>query len=388
MITRFYVDNYKCLQNFEYKPQQCELIVGANGTGKSTVFEALDKVRRFVTGQADARELFPRNCRTRWSRRAEQIFEVDYNIGKHQAQYRLEINLNSNYYIEQEILKFNGNVLCETTWEHRSIQEPISITDNKNGSDLYPVEERTHDVRFLNWIQAEYKVLLAAPNQSALASYPAFTQTIAQIHCCKIDPPRMTAQVKKAEPRPANNLSDFASYYLYVLQQKQGKMFEMMQHLRDSIKGFDSFAVEEDFEEGRRNLQVVCKRPNGKRGVSNLKYGFEEMSDGQRTLIALYTLLFCTLEPDSTLIIDEPENYVALRELQPWLMLLQDRLAEYGGQVILISHHPEFINALAPGNTTVFEREDNGPVRIKPFNEKMVGALTSAEVMARGWENE
>jgi AAA15 family ATPase/GTPase len=73
MITRFYVDNYKCLQNFEYKPAQLELIVGANGTGKTTVFEALDKVRRFVTGQADAKELFPSECKTRWSSRLSQL---------------------------------------------------------------------------------------------------------------------------------------------------------------------------------------------------------------------------------------------------------------------------------------------------------------------------
>lgn len=391
MITRFYVDNYKCLQNFEYKPQQFELIVGANGTGKSTVFEALDKVRRFVTGQADARELFPRDCGTRWSTRPQQVFEVDYTFGTREAHYRLEINLNSIEPIEKEVFMLDGKVICETIWEQRNGQEfnQSLVVNNTASSALLTSKGHVGQVRFLVWEQEELKVLLAESNRSAFSNDIFFTQAIWQIYFLKINPAIMTSQVKKAESRPANDLSDFASYYIYMLQQKQGRMFEMMQHLRDSIKDFDSFAVEEDFEEGRRNLQVNCKQLNGKRGAANLiKYGFEEMSDGQRALIALYTLLFCTLDTNVTLIIDEPENYVALRELQPWLMLLQDRLEEYGGQVILISHHPEFINALAPGNTTVFEREDNGPVRIKPFSEKMVAALSPAEIMARGWEHE
>ena len=197
----------------------------------------------------------------------------------------------------------------------------------------------------------------------------------------------MVSQVGKVQPRPDNNLSNFSSYYLYLLQQKQGKMFEMIRYLRDAIPDFDSFAIEEDFEAGRRDLRVVCRAASA-RNSSTVKYGFEEMSDGQRALIVLYTLLFCTLEPNSTLIIDEPENYIALRELQPWLMLLQERLEEHDGQVILISHHPEFINALAPSHTTIFEREIGGPVRIKPFNMKLAKSLTPAEVIARGWESE
>jgi ABC-type Mn2+/Zn2+ transport system ATPase subunit len=36
MIGRLYADNYKCFVNFEYKPRSLELILGDNGSGKST----------------------------------------------------------------------------------------------------------------------------------------------------------------------------------------------------------------------------------------------------------------------------------------------------------------------------------------------------------------
>ncbi len=69
-------------------------------------------------------------------------------------------------------------------------------------------------------------------------------------------------------------------------------------------------------------------------------------------------------------------------------MLLRERLEDVGGQIVLISHHPEFINALAPTHAVVFGRDNGGPVRVKPFEVALSGAISPAEVVARGWESE
>jgi len=53
--------------------------------------------------------------------------------------------------------------------------------------------------------------------------------------------------------------------------------------------------------------------------------------------------------PDSgTVIFDEPDNFLSLREIQPWLMTFADTIEESGGRVLIISHHPEIINQWAP----------------------------------------
>lgn len=404
MITRFYADNYKCLTNFEYKPKPFELIVGANGTGKSTVFEALDKIRRFVTGQADALELFPPSCGTRWDLRPGQIFEVDFQFEDRDFRYRLEINLFSQFRVEKEILTSSGGTIIESEWQEQkgeqSDQSALFSTGyllNHGVLSETPFDDHTGQVRILTVPAVatsvpEAKVFnyLSDQNKSMLVTYQHTIPyaLLENIHLVKLNPQLMTSQVRKMQPRPANDLFNFASYYLYILQQKQGKMFEMIPHLRDAIEGFDSFAVEEDFEEARRDLRVVLQRSRFKATERPPSYGFEELSDGQRALIGLYTLLFCTLEKDVMLVIDEPENYIALRELQPWLMLLQERLEEHGGQVILISHHPEFINQMAPQSAVQFVRDNNGPVRVMPFPVAGFEGLTPAEIMARGWNLE
>jgi len=89
---------------------------------------------------------------------------------------------------------------------------------------------------------------------------------------------------------------------------------------------------------------------------------------------------------ERTICIDEPENFIALAEIQPWLLDLNDRVEDHGGQAILVSHHPELINLLAPEHAVIFSREHGGPVHIEPFRAEALGKLSPAELIARGWE--
>jgi predicted ATPase len=102
------------------------------------------------------------------------------------------------------------------------------------------------------------------------------------------------------------------------------------------------------------------------------------------TLIKLYAIALCVMRPGSTLIIDDPDLHVALAEVQPWLLTLVDRSDDIDAQVILSSHHPELINYLAREHGVFFDREHNGPVRVKYANLDD-RALPPAELVARGW---
>jgi hypothetical protein len=85
-------------------------------------------------------------------------------------------------------------------------------------------------------------------------------------------------------------------------------------------------------------------------------------------------------------IIDEPENFIALREIQPWLSAVNDSIEDGEGQALLISHHPELINQWAPSAGVRFSREGVGPARVEEFKATDM-ALSPAELVARGWEN-
>jgi ABC-type uncharacterized transport system ATPase subunit len=87
-----------------------------------------------------------------------------------------------------------------------------------------------------------------------------------------------------------------------------------------------------------------------------------------------------------TVIFDEPDNFLSLREIQPWLMTVADTIEESGGQVLIISHHPEIINQWAPKSGVQFVRDVAGPVHVEAFSGDPTSGLPPAEIIARGWE--
>ena len=146
--------------------------------------------------------------------------------------------------------------------------------------------------------------------------------------------------------------------------------------LREIIPDFDYLRL---VEAGEAKILKVRFR-NGD------DYNFRELSDGQRMLIVLNTLLHCLPEDGtSTLCIDEPENFLALSEIQPWLDQLDDRCIEGELQSLLITHHPRPINFLARDAGVWLDRSGvNQPTRVHRIEEDAQG-VSMAHLVERGW---
>ena len=84
-----------------------------------------------------------------------------------------------------------------------------------------------------------------------------------------------------------------------------------------------------------------------------------ELSDGQKALFVLYSLL-ANVPNGLTLIIDEPENYLAPGELQPWLDAVNDAWEERDIQFVLITHNPKTLNWYHK-EALIFSIEDEPP---------------------------
>jgi predicted ATPase len=89
----------------------------------------------------------------------------------------------------------------------------------------------------------------------------------------------------------------------------------LQQSLREILDGFDSLDLRRAGRTARVLRAVFTKPPDGEVRSSKkqpLEFDFDELSDGQKILIALYTILHCVVAPDATVCIDEPENFIAL----------------------------------------------------------------------------
>jgi AAA15 family ATPase/GTPase len=117
------------------------------------------------------------------------------------------------------------------------------------------------------------------------------------------------------------------------------------------------------------------------------EYRFHEMADGNRALITLYTLSHYARFSDYTLCIDEPENFLALWEIQPLLWRLYD-FCDDQVQTLLISHHPELSGLFGLSMGYWFERDNhNAPVEVNPVTDEdaNAGGVPISDLVARGW---
>lgn len=366
MLKRVYIDNFRSFVNFELSLGQQQLILGLNGSGKSTLLEVLSLIKKLATGDGNPDALFPESSRTRWQTLSQQTFELDVDLG---ASYQLKLELDAwgsppRTRIKREVV----------TCDRRSVFEFI------DGEVHLFNDSFAHKVTYpFDWFRSALATVQLRPENTKLVKFKSWMENL---HCLQLNPHLMSQRTEREEPEPAFDMANFASWYRHMTQERADSASQLQDHLRSVIPGFESL----DLRSAGANLRVLAARfiipplsspPNG------FEVAFGELSDGQRILICLYALLNFVVRGNACLFLDEPENFIAISEIQPWLMELRDRIDDMGGQVILISHHPEIINYLAPELGLVFDRVGPGPVRVRHYRPDQ--PLQPSEQMARGW---
>ena len=181
---------------------------------------------------------------------------------------------------------------------------------------------------------------------------------------------------------------NFADWFRHMLPENPELISDLNNELTKVIRtGFSRIRLKKVSDE----VRALTVDQVG--GNSDVKYDlrFDEMSDGQRALVVLYGLIHLTRGQGYTLLIDEPENYIALREIQPWLMSLEDACGDTLPQAVITSHHPEMIDYLGPQSGQLLQRGASDVITVRPAQEALDGTadkpgLKLSEVIARGWE--
>ncbi len=384
MLERIYVDNYKSLVNFEYRPAALQLILGANGSGKSSVFEVLSLLRTFLLRGATVEELFSARSLTRWQSSTTQTFEIELSDRGGRFLYRLEIEHRLPDRGTAPAAPFRPALGDPRSW----VRHETLIC---NGQQIFSAEAGEAEVsavgsREVTKIPVDRERSLV-PLASSLAvtgglAVP-FWDWVSSLYYFQINPYAMTSESADENPYPLRDLSNYASWYRHLSQEKPRVARTLLEHLKPIIDGLEDLSLS---KEGERTRLLRAEIAGA--GAGPLPYGFSELSEGQRALVGLYTLLALMKEQQVTLCIDEPDNFVMLAEIQPWLMELREQAEQHDSQVLVISHHPEVIDYLAPFGAALFSRATNGPARVRPFTVSGEEGLPASEVVARGWENE
>ncbi len=373
MLNRVYVDNFRCMVNFECHLGAQQLILGPNGAGKSTLFDVLALLRDFCVRGDPPDERFVGRSRTRWQDVREQTFELD--VSGNGGSYSMRLVMDSwgnpeRPRVVKEEVKFSSKPVFrfekgEVHLFNDRFEDKVQYPFDWHRSALATITERNDNTK-LSW----------------------FKQWLGGLLLVSPDPRRMSGVAAQEVRSPDQYLANFADWYRHLRQETED--FDYIKDLGEAIEGFVTMRLE-DAGERRREIKVrLAASENGKSAKQDTEYLLGELSEGQRVLIGLYAVLHFALTPGAILCFDEPDNFIALRELQPWLTKVLDRTEddESVAQVFIASHHPELLNRMAFKEGLLLDRPGGRHTRARRFDDPSQTGLSAAELIVRGWEGD
>ena len=158
VIRRLYVHNFRCLQNFELKPGELTslLLIGKNGSGKSTVGAALEILQRVGRGTSHVKSLFAPGDSGLSGADMPVTLEVEALIGEATFSYQLTLDRADPFghrTVWEERLLLNGVPFF--TREQLSIDKSlVALPLLQEGSPSEPIS------KFRNWLR---QILIIRP---------------------------------------------------------------------------------------------------------------------------------------------------------------------------------------------------------------------------------
>jgi predicted ATPase len=363
-------------------PNLC-IIVGANGTGKSTIFQVFQFLRDAMASNvkvALAKLGGSRGFKEIRSRNSQGPIEIEIKFRAKPENplttYFLQINeKHGKAIVEREILKYRRG----------SSGQPWHFLDFSKGKGT-AVTNELDSITDVNDLNREDQVLkspdiLAIKGLAQFERFPAVVALgdlienwhVSDFHISKARPEQETGYAEHLS-REGENLSLVIEY----LHNNEKKIFDkILTLLKMRVPGI-SQVESKTTEEGR----VLLKFQDG---------SFEDpflaryVSDGTIKMLAYLTLLYDP-KPHPLLCVEEPENQLYPKLL--WELAEEFRAyANRGGQVFVSTHSPDFLNAAKLDEVFWLVKTDGyTQVRRAKEDEQLTTYMDEGDQMGYLWE--
>ena len=341
MVQRLYVHNFRCLENFELNLKEIPsaLLIGKNGSGKSTIAIALEVLQSIGRGI---------------NRVGKLVQSKDFARGRSDVPIRFEIEVSLEGKLYKYILAFE---LPESFKELRVSEEQLIVA----GKPIYSRKEAQVTLQATsNNREAQFLVdwhLVALPviqEQSEKDPLHVFKTWLARTIILAPIPSLMSGDSSGETLEPMRDVSNFGEWFSGLLSRYPAAYTQVEQYLRElmpDIKDLLNKIIGKDFK------SMIVRFESGN---ANLMVDFNDLADGEKCFFLCavvlaanksYGPLFCFW--------DEPDNYLSLSEVGHFVTSLRRSFGN-NGQLIVTSHNPEAIRKFSNENTLVLDDAYSG----------------------------
>ncbi|ACK66857.1 conserved hypothetical protein [Rippkaea orientalis PCC 8801] len=342
MLQRLYVHNFRCLENFELilKEMPSSLLIGKNGTGKSTIACALQILQSIGRGINRVGQLLQSKDFNRGRSDVPIRFEVEVLLNEKLYKYILALELPENF---KELRVFEEQLLIAGT--------PIYSRKEAQVTLYTSTSQQNREATFLvDWH------LIALPviqEQSETDPLRTFKNWLAQMIILAPIPSLMTGESNGETLEPKSNGSNFGEWLSGLLSRYPAAYTQTDKYLREVMPDIQDF-LNEKIGKNSKNMVVRFAAKS-----ATLSIDFKDLSDGEKCFFLCavvlaanqyYGPLFCFW--------DEPDNYLSLSEVGHFITSLR-RAFRHRGQILVTSHNEEAIRKFSHENTFFLDRKSH-----------------------------
>lgn len=367
MIRRLYVHNFRCLENFELviKDLPSALLIGKNGSGKSTVGKALELLQSIGRGVNRMRELETHNI----------ISPKDFARGRSDVPIRFEIEVLLDKKLYKYVLALD---LPEKFKALRVSEEELTVSGNpvysrKQAQVTFYKGLQNDDAQFLvDWHIAALPVI---QEQSETDPLRVLKTWLARMIILTPIPNLMEGESSGETLEPEKSGSNLGKWFSGLLSRYPAAYTQIDTYLRDLMPDIRD-VMNEVIGKDAKNMIVRFEADN-----ANLSVDFRDLSEGEKCFFLCavvlaanksYGPLFCFW--------DEPDSHLSLSEVGHFVTSLR-RSFKNNGQMLATSHNEEAIRKFSAENTFELYRKSHleptliRPVRDIPFSGDLVDTL-------------
>lgn len=360
MIKRLYVNNFRSLVAFEMRFDSMNVLCGVNGAGKSSVFDVIQFICSLAIGNCffgkdsdESRRIISHLDFTRWMQSPVQEFEIELTYDDYLFKYVIHLEQQDNHI--PRIIK--ETAVCN---DKEIYTRNLDGVDFDNGRSGFP----------LDWHQAALASIQSVPERKEVE---LLRQAFMELLVLRPDVHSITSESKTEDQMLNLNMGNFTSWYRNLYQSQ-----EFSDTLRESLKTVWEDLKYLDLDNAGMSVKVMKLR------FEKVDLLFDQLSDGEKMLIGLYAIhAALSLGKINTVLIDEPDNFVSLQELQPWFLAMSE-LADEKHQIIIISHNGEILNVNTAKILYLSRNNHSSSTRAEELNS--FDGMLPSEVLARGWE--
>ena len=354
MISRLYIHNFRCLENFELpiRGHSSVLLIGKNGAGKTTVGLALEILQRIARGTNRVDEL---------------VKSKDFTGGRVGVPMRFEIAVELDDKVYEYVIAFE---FPSGFKELRVLQESLAV----GGKPIYTRElAQVHLARTGQETEARFLIdwhLVALPivqEQSENDPLYIFKQWLARILILRPIPSLILGDSKKETLQPNPQVTDFGAWFSGLLADAPAAYTEIDAYLKQvmpDLKDIKNPAT------GTDSRSLVVQFSNN---LGSLALPFADLSDGEKCFMICALVLATNKAYNKVLCFwDEPDNHLALDEVGHFVLALRQAF-QSGGQFIASSHAPEAIRRFSEENILLLYRRNHlEPTLVRPLSALQV----------------